>query len=154
MPEQSTVFNTWAIVEVMGHKRFAGFVTEQSFGIAALIRVDVPETEQPAREGWVNGRWGNHPARTTARYSKLIGVGSIYCITPCTEEVARKVATVIEADNDPIPVALPVERQIPASTGDAAPFGAVSLPIEEYDSHDDKDEEAEVEAEVEAELPF
>lgn len=115
MPEQSQSFNTWAIVEIMGHKRFAGFVTEQSFGIAALIRIDVPETEQPEREVWVGGRWGKAPARKTSAYSKLIGVGSIYCITPCTEDVARKVATVIEADNDPIPVALPVERQIAAS---------------------------------------
>lgn len=115
MPEQSQSFNTWAIVEVMGHKRFAGYVTEQVFGSAALIRVDVPATEQPPRRGYLpNGDYGTLPARTTAEYSKLIGVSSIYCITPCTEEVARKVARVIEAENDPIPVHIPVERQLPA----------------------------------------
>lgn len=114
MPEQSQSFNTWAIVEVMGHKRFAGYVTEQTFGVATLIRVDVPATEQPEREGYVGNRWGKIAPRKTAAYSKLIGVGSIYCITPCTEEVARKVATVIEADNDPIPVAIPAERRLTA----------------------------------------
>jgi hypothetical protein len=109
MPEQATSFNTWAIVEVIGHKKFAGYVTEQTFGVATLIRVDVPATEQPSKYGL--------PARSTAEYSKLIGVGSIYCITPCTEEVARKCATALEAHKDPIPVAIPEERRIPASVG-------------------------------------
>lgn len=122
MPEQSQSLNTWAIVEVMGHKRFAGFVTEQTFGVATLIRVDVPETEQAARNGYVNGRWGMCEPRTTGAYSKLIGVGSIYCITPCTEEVARKVAMVIEADNDPIPVAIPEARQLTAVSSAEAVF--------------------------------
>lgn len=124
-------FNCWAIVEILGHKRFAGFVTEQSFGIAALIRIDVPETEQPERRTWQ----GTMAARKTAAYSKLIGVGSIYCITPCTEDVARKVATVIEADNDPIPVALPVERQIPASVATSSDYSAETFD----DDHDDDD---------------
>lgn len=114
MPEQNTSFNTWAIVEVMGHKKFAGHVTEQTLGAATLIRVDVPETEQPSRDGWIGENWGTIPARKTAAYSKLIGVGSIYMVTPCTEEVARKVARVIEANNDPIPVAIPAERQLAA----------------------------------------
>jgi hypothetical protein len=117
MPEQSQSFNTWAIVEVMGHRRYAGYVTEQTFGVATLIRVDVPETDQPERHTWQ----GTTPARKTASYSKLVGVSSIYCITPCTEEVARKVAAVIEADNDPIPVTIPAERQLPASTSNSGP---------------------------------
>lgn len=118
MPEQSTSFNTWAIVEVMGHKKFAGHVTEQAFGSAALIRVDVPETDQPARNGWSGPRWILLPPRKTAAYSKLIGVASIYMVTPCTEEVARKVATVIEATNDPIPVEIPEERRLAAPAQD------------------------------------
>lgn len=119
MPEQSTSFNTWAIVEVLGHKKVAGFVTEQTFGSAALIRVDVPETQQPERRGYVGNRWGAIAPRTTGAYSKLIGVGSIYCITPCTEEVARKAAVVIEGEHDPIPVAIPEERRLAAPTADA-----------------------------------
>lgn len=136
MPEQATTFNTWAIVEVMGHKRFAGFVTEQSFGVATLIRVDVPATDQPERRGYLpDGRYGDIAPRTTAAYSKLIGVASIYMVTPCTEDVARKVATVIEADNDPIPVAIPVERQIPASVG-----GSLDEFDASFDEHEDDDE--------------
>lgn len=105
MPEQTQSLETWAIVEVMGHKKFAGYVTEQAFGAAALIRVDVPATEQP---GGV----------TTKPYSKLIGVGSIYCITPTTEAIARRVAQQLERWNEPIPVTLPEARQI-AATSDA-----------------------------------
>jgi len=110
MPEQPAPLDCWAIVEVMGHKRFAGHVTEQLFGSAALIRVDVPETEQPASQ-WDPGI----PARTTPAYSKLIGVPSIYCITPCSEELARAAARQIERDNSPIPVHIPTAQQIPAT---------------------------------------
>lgn len=65
---------TWAIVEIMGHQRFAGFVSERPIGGASMIQVDVPECD---------GR---------AAFTKLIGVGSIYAITPCTEETARAAA--------------------------------------------------------------
>ena len=39
--EQKTGF--WAIVEIMGHKRYAGHVSEQVVGGASFVRVDVPE---------------------------------------------------------------------------------------------------------------
>lgn len=70
---------TWAVVEVMGHKKFAGFVTEQAIGPAAMIRVDVPSVEMDGK--------------TLPSFSKLFGVASIYCISPCTEETARAFAT-------------------------------------------------------------
>lgn len=70
--EQPEKLDAWAIVEVMGRQSYAGRVTEQVFGGASLIRVDVP-----AIEG-------------AAAFTKLIGVGSIYAITPTTEEVARR----------------------------------------------------------------
>ncbi|MFA7254089.1 MAG: hypothetical protein WC107_06080 [Patescibacteria group bacterium] len=67
-------FETWAVVEVMGHSRYAGLVREQAVGGAAFIRVDVPQL-------------GDRMA-----YTKLLGAGSIFCITPVSEEVARNVA--------------------------------------------------------------
>lgn len=102
----SGTLDTWAIVEMFGHKRLAGKISEHVIGSSALIRVDVPATEQPNGDG----------TRTTAEYSKLVGPGAIYCITPCTEEVARLAAKEIERYNEPIPVQLP-RPQIPAHAG-------------------------------------
>ncbi len=100
MSEQT--FEGWAIVEMLGHKKLAGKVSEQTLGGSALVRVDVPETSH-VRESY------GIPPKTIAvnGYTKLIGVGSIYCITPCSEEIARAAATQLERWNDPIPVQLP-----------------------------------------------
>lgn len=100
MSEQ-TKFDTWGICEVMGHKKFAGRITEQLLAGAALVRVDVPAVTTSR-------------GKDVPEYSKLVGVGSIYCITPTTEEVARKAAAVLAAyDADPLPVYIPEERQLP-----------------------------------------
>lgn len=72
------VFDEWAIVEVMGHKQFAGHVTEQSLGGASFVRVDVPEVQAGTE--------------TLPAFTKLLGAGSIYAISPCTEETARAFA--------------------------------------------------------------
>ena len=71
-------FETWAIVEVMGHRQFAGFVSEQAIGGASFVRVDVPAVDADGEQ---------LPA-----FTKLLGAGSIYAISPCTEETARAFA--------------------------------------------------------------
>lgn len=63
-------FENWCLVELFGHQRIAGKVTEQAIGGCAFVRVDVPS---------VNGQ----PA-----FTKLFGNGAIYGITPVTEEIA------------------------------------------------------------------
>lgn len=99
MDEQKQAeFNDWAIVEVMGHHRYAGYVTTQAYGQAVLFRVDVPEIKGGEfileKPDWVGGQWcpaGTKAERpTTPGYTKLIGAGSIYAITPCTEKAALK----------------------------------------------------------------
>lgn len=84
MEQQQAQFSSWAIVEVMGHQRFAGFVTTEAYGGAVLFRVDVPEVqgETDTETGLVRDG--------VPGFTKLIGAGSIYCITPCTEEAAKK----------------------------------------------------------------
>jgi hypothetical protein len=67
-------FEQWAIVEVMGHQRFAGRVTEQAIGGANFVRVDVPA---------IDGQ---------LEFTKLFGPSSIYCITIVTEEIAKAAA--------------------------------------------------------------
>jgi hypothetical protein len=93
-PEQ---LDTWAILEVMGHRTYAGRVTEQVIAGAALLRIDVPETT--AIDGGL----------PTPAFTKMVGIGSVYCLTPCAEDVARKAARQLERGRDPIPVYIPHE---------------------------------------------
>lgn len=77
-------FDAWAIVEVMGHKQYAGHVTEQAIGGSSFIRVDVPEVI--CKDG-----------EKLPPFTKLLGSGSIYAISPCTEETARAFAAMCRA---------------------------------------------------------
>lgn len=79
MSEQPNTFDSWAIVELMGHVRLAGRVTEESHFGAALGRIDIPTAG-----GFV---------------TQYFGGSSVYRITPTTEEIARAVA----AHNQPQP---------------------------------------------------
>lgn len=83
---ENNSFETWAVVEVMGHKRFAGYVSEQTIGGTAFVRVDVPAIEPTAIAGGGTAD-GGLPA-----FTKILGAASIYAITPCTEETARAFA--------------------------------------------------------------
>lgn len=94
-------FEGWAILELMGHRRLAGLISEQTIGGAAFVRIDVPKGEKPAD--------GVDENVATQFYAPA----AVYCITPVTEELARKVA----AGCQPAPVTkwdLPAERSLPA----------------------------------------
>ena len=74
-PEQ-TPFETWAVLELMGHRRLAGWVTEQTIAGTAFLRIDIPATDDaPAATQWY-------------------APGSVYAITPTTEATARRCAGV------------------------------------------------------------
>lgn len=82
MTEEKTTFAGWCVLEVMGHRRLGGYVTEQQIAGAGFLRIDVPGP---------NGE----PAAT-----QFYPPASVYCITPTTEELARAVAI----RNQPQPV--------------------------------------------------
>ena len=64
----------FAIVDLFGHQRLAGKVTEQTVGSSTFVRIDVPETKsQPA-------------------FSRLVNPTAIYSINPATEEVVNYMA--------------------------------------------------------------
>ena len=67
-------FEHWMIVELMGHNIIAGFVSEQTIGGAALIRVDVPKTDN------------------AEPFTKFFSNSAIYAMTPTTEEIATVAA--------------------------------------------------------------
>ena len=95
-------FNGWAILEIFGHQRYAGYVSTQAFGTAVMIRLDVPELKErkriTKRPGWIDegdrGESRYAPAGTVVRespvqgYTKLFGVAAVYSLTPCDEAAA------------------------------------------------------------------
>lgn len=63
-------FDQWCLVELFGHQKIVGKVTEASLAGGAFLRVDVPEFEgQPA-------------------FTRYFGPGAIYSINPIAEQVA------------------------------------------------------------------
>lgn len=94
--EGEKIQDFWGIVEVMGHNTFAGMVSQFEFAGASFVRVDVPEIPARKDQVWRDGPdgykrheldFGPVPA-----FTKLIGTASIYAMTPCSEELARKTA--------------------------------------------------------------
>ena len=87
-PEQDAPAQ-WAILELMGHQRLAGRVSQQSFGGAQLIRVDVPEvvtTGTAYQDGQRVDTMDVIPAHT-----RSLGAASIYSIN-WVDEAAATVA--------------------------------------------------------------
>lgn len=74
MSEQDK-FQGWAIVELMGHRRLAGMVTEVSVAGAGMLRVDIPTK-------------GDGDFTLTQFYPP----SSLYALTPVAEDIARAVA--------------------------------------------------------------
>lgn len=66
-------FESWMVVELFGHQKIAGWVTEETIGGCSFIRVDVPA---------VNGIPG---------FTRFFGNGAIYSMTPTTEDVVHRV---------------------------------------------------------------
>lgn len=88
-PMAPTSAKQWAVVELMGHARIAGAITEQAFGGAQLVRVDVPQvviTDQV----WRNGGYAD-VQRTIPAHSRSLGASAIYSINWC-DELAATVA--------------------------------------------------------------
>lgn len=96
-PEREAI---WAIVELMGHVKMAGKVSEEERFGTKLGRIEIPGPGKRFVTQWFSG-------------------SSVYRITPTTEEVARAVAR----NAAPAPVS-PWELRLPApaSIPDEAPL--------------------------------
>lgn len=68
---QTEKFELWGIVELFGHQRIAGRLTEQNVAGSNMLRVDVPESNE-------------NPA-----FTRFLNHAAIYAINPTTEEVAK-----------------------------------------------------------------
>lgn len=100
MEAEKTPFNQWCILELMGHRRLAGRVTEAEIAGKSFLRLDVPHKEG---DGY-----------TTQFYAP----DSVYAITPTTEDVVRR------ARVDSVEPVKPWEfRQLPEPKPDPEPEG-------------------------------
>lgn len=81
---ESTPFAQWVILELMGHRRLAGFLTEQEIAGKGFLRLDVP----------------GEPTNTVPIATQFYNPTAVYAITPTTEDIARAVA----ATSQPAPV--------------------------------------------------
>jgi hypothetical protein len=68
---QQEKLDLWAVVELFGHQKIAGRITEQNIAGTNMLRVDVPETStQPA-------------------FTRFFGSAAIYAINPADEESVK-----------------------------------------------------------------
>lgn len=109
-----SMFTEWCIVEMMGHRRIAGHVTERTIAGHGFLEVRIP-SEPPMMQ--------------------LIQPSSIYALTPCTEETARAYAKTLS----PEPLTLFDARRMLAV--DAPPASEAAPPwsntvSREYDDED------------------
>jgi hypothetical protein len=92
MSETASAYEGWAIVELLGHRRLCGVVSEVDLFGAKMGRVDVPS--DPPQTHFFSG-------------------GSVYCMTPTSEAIARALT---ERDRP-----APVNRwELPARVGGAS----------------------------------
>ena len=118
-------FEAWGIVDLFGHTRLAGRISEQTIGGETFIRVDVP-----------NG--------VDTYHTRLFGKGAIYGMSLTDEAIARSFAKRAEVrpvssydvaqlikDNTPPQPALPIRSGL---------YDGGSVDDDEPDNDDDSDE--------------
>ncbi|MBB3591702.1 hypothetical protein FHX08_002046 [Rhizobium sp. BK529] len=69
----SEVFESWAIVELMGHRKRPGYAKEVELAGGKMLRVDIPVSDGES-------------------VTEFYGTSALYAIRPATEEVVRDMA--------------------------------------------------------------
>lgn len=95
-------FGMWAILELMGHVKLSGFVTEEELFGSKMGRIDIPTEDTDVEDKTVTQYFGGH---------------TVYRLTPVTEEIARAFAI----RNRPRPVHV-YELQLPAPQPTGPPW--------------------------------
>lgn len=109
MTEHKNAFVGWAVLELFGHRRLAGLVSEQEVAGAAFVRIDVPGSGE------------------SVLMTQFYNPTAVYSLTPVTEEIAKSVA----ASHQPRPVqqwelpaselAIPIGNDVPWEARDYEP---------------------------------
>jgi hypothetical protein len=117
--QQSEKFDVWALIELFGHSRIAGRVTERNLGGAAFLQVDVPEN-------------GINPP-----FTRLLNPSAIYAINPLDEQTARHYAENLNVA--PINV-WDVKRFMEKANQNKAMLSAASEPMMDDDRENDRED--------------
>jgi hypothetical protein len=79
MSDPTDNFSEWAIVDLFGHQRIAGQVSNQNIGSATFVRVDVYEDSNKVA------------------FTRFFNPSAIYGISPVSKKVALAAAKAIDA---------------------------------------------------------
>ena len=71
--DEKNAFSEWCIVELLGHRKLAGLVTERVIAGKGFLQVQVPN-------------------KAGEMQTQLISPDSVYCITPTEAQICRKFA--------------------------------------------------------------
>jgi len=93
-PADSSSADGWAVLELMGHRKLAGRISEVVVAGVPMLRLDVPDSSE---DGW---------------QTQYYAGSALFSVTPTTEELARRFA---EAHR-PVPVH---RYELPALAADA-----------------------------------
>ncbi|HEU4344076.1 MAG TPA: hypothetical protein VFU31_21180 [Candidatus Binatia bacterium] len=101
MDEQQLIDQTtealdlWAMVEIFGHTKVAGRLTERKIGVNVMLQVDVPKGDKEFS------------------HSRLFGPAAIFSINPTTEAWCRKwTASQAQYERSPLPYVPEAPKQL------------------------------------------
>ncbi len=69
-----SAFEGWGVLELFGHRRLGGYVSEQELAGQAFVRIDVPDRRGPVEK---------------VLATQLYHPNAVYALTPCGESEAR-----------------------------------------------------------------
>jgi hypothetical protein len=144
MEQQQATFSGWALVELMGHQREAGFVTTQYFGDKAMFQIDVPEIaereETLGRPKWAEDGIRLLPVGSVISRSaiegrtRLVNPSAVYAINPATEEAVRSAVAASERRTMKV-ISVPEGTHAALAAPQGEIDGYDDDPVEQEDEH-------------------
>lgn len=113
--QQQAKFEGFAIIEIMGHQRVAGYVTTEYFGNVAVFHVRLPalsgEEKTIDADQWIETERlyaGSRIRISKPALEQYVPAASLYRLTPCTEAEAveqqpRTVEVLVRAERKALP---------------------------------------------------
>jgi len=90
---ESDNLKSWALVELFGHQRIVGFLSQQTFGTGVLLRVDVPDLTKDSKV-------------VRKGFTRYFGLSAIYSITPVDEATVKELLPMIDGTPEARPLSL------------------------------------------------